>query len=102
MSAPATESGMLHLLLSADQDALRDCRACAADGDTVVLLADGVMGLAFEGRIGKESFAGRLVVSGPDARARGLPEHATRGFECVDDPAIVALIESHRHCLSWR
>lgn len=102
MSAPETQGRILHLLLSADQDALRDCRAGVSDGDTVVLLADGVMSLAFEGRIGKETFACRLVVSAPDARARGLFEHATEGYECVDDCAIVALIESHRHCLSWR
>lgn len=101
MSTVHRESGILHLLLSADCAAARDCGACCAAADTVVILDEGVMGLAALMEDDRPSFAGSVVVSESDLRARGLPGGVARGLELIDDEAIVALIETHRHCLSW-
>ncbi len=101
VSAAHRESGILHLLLSADSAAARDCGACGTAADTVVILDEGVMSLPALMEDDRPWFAGRVVVAESDLRARGLPGGIASGLELVDDDGIVALIESHRHCLSW-
>lgn len=101
VSATHRKSGILHLLLSADSAAARDCGACGTAADTVVVLDEGVMSLPALMENDPPWFAGRVVVAENDLRARGLPDGITNGIELVDDERIVKLIESHRHCLSW-
>lgn len=103
MSGTGDTAGILHLLLSADDRAWRECRSCARGEDTVVLLADGVMGLTGERSEPAPDFPCRVAASAGDARARGLPaEAADDGLELITDPQLVGLIEAHGHCLSWR
>ncbi len=101
MNTTAEGSGVLHLLLSANAAALDDCLACCFEEDCVALLGEAVMLMS-----GDESplrFPCRIAVSAADAAARGVGrELAAAGVELVDDAALMGLIESHRHCLSWR
>lgn len=101
VSKDETAPGVLHLLISVDTDARADCTNCCAAEDTVALLADGVISLLSEAGTGDFAFPGRVVVSKPDLEARGLPDGLAEGLELIDDDALVALIASHRHCLSW-
>lgn len=89
------------MLMSMDSGPAEECGACSTKADTLVLLADAVMCLGATSGWERPSFAGRVVVSEADLRARGLPAAAANGLELVDDEAVVALIEAHRHCLSW-
>jgi len=96
-------AGVLHFLLSADQASWHACGACCAPGDTVLLLDRGVMGLARPSAIPQGMFPCHVAGSRADALARGLPiETNDLGVEFIDDGDVIALIEAHSHCLSWR
>lgn len=103
MSDQGKGDAILHLLLSGDARAWRDCRAACSEQDTVLLLDAGVMALAVLGGGGLEESPCRLVVSALDAQARSLSEEmAGPALAFMKDEDIVGLIEAHRHCLSWR
>ena len=103
MSDQGKGDGILHLLLSGDARAWRDCLAACCEQDTVLLLDAGVMALAVLGEGGLQGSPCRLAVSALDAQARGLSEDmAGPALAFIKDEDIVALIEAHRHCLSWR
>lgn len=92
----------LHLLLSAASDALCAARRMAGAGDTVCLLADGVMVLAEEGAAGFADGV-QLVCATTDLEARGLGGLASDlAVATASDREIAGLLRRHRHCLSWK
>ncbi len=96
-------SGILHLLLRAEPGVWRDCQRCCADDDTVVLADAAVMAVVSEDFEGRPRMPCAVVFSSPDASARGVTgAAASRGMRAVDDDELVALIEMHGRCLSWR
>lgn len=93
----------LHLVLSAGPRALDACRARCEPGDAVLFLDDGVNRLP-DGAPGEALPDGVAVLfSLPDLEARGLGE-AARGLQLdtLQDDDFPALLERHRHCLSWK
>lgn len=89
--------GRLHLLLS--PEALADCRSQLLAGDRLVLLDRGVGLLADPEALADLGERASLNASVEDRRARGLP--AQPAAPDVDDAGVVALVERHRHVLSW-
>ena len=103
MNAGADGAGVLHLLLNLEQETWKACSACCTPRDTVLLIDQGVMGLACSGAIPQTLFPCRVAASSVDASARGLPIGQTGlGIEFVDDSEVIELIEAHAQCLSWR
>lgn len=99
----ADNSGVLHLLLSADKALWRDCVRYCKTTDTVVLLDDAVMGLTWPGNEHLSGFPCAVVASKPDVEARiGSPAGIGEGVARISDEAFVHLLESHPRCLSWR
>ena len=100
MSAGMTGGGILHLVVTANEDAWRECLAGCTSDDAVVLLDAGVMRLTAQMR--DDDCPCPVVASLVDCRARGLPQSGAEGsFEMVDDAAIAGLIASYSRCLSW-
>lgn len=99
MSEHPQGEGMLHLLLSGEESAWRDClRSCVAT-DTVVLLDAGVMGLARS----QLDFPCTLLALEADVCARlGTAPGTYEEVRRINDEALIRLIEEHPHCLSWR
>lgn len=103
MKPAAEATGVLHLLLSADPGAWSECRGCCDERDSVVLYGEAVLALAQNPRDPLSGFPCSVAISAADADARGLPRGmAPPGVQFIDDAALVGLIASHRHCLSWR
>ena len=103
MNPLADMPGVLHLLLSADPRAWRDCSAACTAQDCVVLLGEAVLLMPGVDRESGAGFDCRLAVSGPDAEARGLTaDMAADGVDFVDDPGLVTLVATYDRCLSWR
>jgi sulfur relay protein TusB/DsrH len=101
--ASKESQGVLHLLPGTSIGAWRDCRACCAAKDTVVILDGGVMGLRREEAEFSTPFPCSTAVLQADARARGIdPAELADDVSMLDDAGFIALIERHLHCLSWR
>ena len=99
---PKSPPGCLHLLLSADHDAIEDCLRAADQDDTVLILADGVMALLHTPLTRFPDGCG-VLFSAPDLEARGLAAVAAeRDIGVVEDVGITTLLADHRHCLSWK
>jgi sulfur relay protein TusB/DsrH len=93
----------LHLVLSSGPRALEACRARCEPGDAVLFLDEGVNRL-LDGEPGGALPDGIAVLfSWPDLEARGLAEAAQRQrLKTLQDDDFPALLERHRHCLSWK
>lgn len=93
----------LHLVLSAGNGALDDCRRRCSAGDTVLFLDDGVRQLLL-GEPGRRLPPGVAVhYSTVDLEARGLLGAAAQArVRLLDDTGFAALLSEHRHCLSWK
>ena len=97
-----TESTSLHLLLSAARDAVLACQRMVDTGDTVLLLADGVMVLAEERPPGFGDGVD-VVYNRTDIEARGLVALAAgAAVAVVADRDLPPLLRRHRHCVSWK
>lgn len=103
MKEGRTGGGVLHLLLTAEAEAWRECRSCCRPDDTVVLLDAAVLSLGQEATSQMRRFSCRVAVSLPDAHARGMPDRTMpEGADLVSDAQLVELIAGHRLCLTWR
>lgn len=99
---PVTERTTLHLLLCADRDAVLACQRMVNAGDTVFLLADGVMVLAEESLpdFGNDV---EIFYARADLDARGLSALAARtGVVTATDHDVARLLRVHHHCVSWK
>jgi sulfur relay protein TusB/DsrH len=100
MAAAATRC--LHLLTGASREALEDCLAHAAAGDTVLFIDAGVLQLlrARSGALGSPGV--ELCFAEADLAAQGLVELARQAqVDVIDDAAFCALLQAHGHCLTW-
>lgn len=101
--------GSLHLVFSAPTagSALADCLRAATDGDTVLLLQDGVLaGVAttpVSAALLREAAANGVafVALNADVDARGIASLLHAGIRQVDDDGFVALTERFARTLSW-
>lgn len=93
----------LHLVLTTGAGAFDACRAACSAGDSVLFLDSGVSQLLV-GEPGKLLPPGVAVYySAPDLEARGLLGLASQfRARVLDDLHFPALLEKHRHCLSWK
>jgi len=98
----------LHLLVRFSAEGLRDCQARLAKGDSVLLLDDGVMAIANEGREHLQAMETAeqdvsICFSAVDLEARGLSGLArAAGAVVLSDVKIVDLLQSHDFCLTWK
>lgn len=92
----------LHLLAGAGPEALADCLAHAAPGDTVLFVDAGVLQLL---RAGPGALGGpglELCFAQADLAAQGLDGLARQAqIAVVDDAGFCALLRAHDHCLTW-
>ena len=103
MSAAEHDTGTLHLVQSAGTGAFDACRARCMAGDSVLFLDDGVRQLLLgdPGRLLPPGVA--IYYSQPDLLARGLASVAEDArVRTLADDGFSALLERHRHCLSWK
>ena len=92
----------LHVVASADEQALQDCLRHVAAGDAVVLLDSGVLHLLRSSPAAHFDGPARVLFAEVDLAAHGLAECARRGgVETVDDAGICALLAHCRHSLTW-
>jgi len=101
-SPPETTSRCLHLVAGAGRDALDDCLAQLAPGDSVVFLDAGVLHL-LRSSAALPGAASEVFYTDADLRAHGLLEAARRARAgVVDDAGVCALLAQYEHCLTWR
>lgn len=99
----------LHLLFSPPTagTALADCLRAASDGDTVLLLQDGVYAAVARATapaaLLREAVGSGVTVAAlaPDVAARGIGAGLHAGIELVDDDGFVELTEQYPRTLSW-
>jgi sulfur transfer complex TusBCD TusB component (DsrH family) len=91
-------AGCLHLIMSADTRAWRDCMAHRLDGETVILLDNGVMHL-----LGVEALPAAVVALATDVAAHGIGSQAVHtGVPLWDDAQWVAHLTCCAHVISWK
>ena len=94
---------ILHTLNApAGSIAFRDCLHTAGDGDTILLLGDGVYAAlpGSEGLQALETSPARLLVLACDAQAAGVARRLPAPL-LVDMDGFVALSEAHPRQLAW-
>lgn len=89
----------LHLLSSCDTDCLQRCLNALSEGDTVLLIAEGVLaGVAASSFLEHSASRGAsLFALKDDCRERGL----TPGCPLCGYPEWVSLVETHARSVSW-
>lgn len=95
----------LHLILSMDAAALRDCVSLARPGDTLLLADQGAGWLLNPDRLAALAgeFQGALAATEADVRALGLARFANAaGVRQVTDARWVRMLHEHGQVLSWR
>ena len=85
---------MATLHLVNNPTALQSCLDVAADGDSVLLIEDGVYGAT--GEVTKS-----LLVLEPDVEARGLKQRIANTAESINYDKFVALVETHKPIVTW-
>lgn len=94
---------LLHTLNArAPRDAFRDCLRSASQGDTIVLLGDGVYNAlpGSEARSALDACPARILALDTDVRAAGV-QHALGEMVLVDMDGLVALSEHYPRQLAW-
>lgn len=101
-AVPERASGCLHLVASPDARALDDCLAHLGSADAVLFLDLGVLHLLRSGSGSLAGTAAAVYFAAADLHAHGLIDAARRSrVDVLDDDGFCALLERHRHCLSW-
>ena len=85
---------MATLHLVNNPTALHSCLDVAADGDSVLLIEDGVYGAT--GEVTKS-----LLVLASDVEARGLKDRISNTTESINYDEFVALVETHKPIVTW-
>ena len=99
---PERASGCLHLVASADAQVLDACLSHLGSADSVLFLDLGVLHLLRSGSGSLAGAAAAVYFAAADLQAHGLIDAARRSrVEVLDDDGFCALLERHRHCLSW-
>jgi len=99
---PGPANGCLHLVVSADARALDDCLAHLAAEDSVLFLDLGVLQLLRNGPGSLAGGAAAVYFAAVDLRAQNLVELARREqVDILEDAGFCALLQRHRHCLTW-
>lgn len=95
-------TGVLHLLLTADADAWRDCARLATGRDAVIVLGEAVSALSNPSCPEQADWSCEVAVASADAEALGYTSALTAsGYSAVSDRQIVAMSEQFGHSLSW-
>jgi len=98
----ALANGCLHLVVSADAHALDDCLTHLAAEDSVLFLDAGVLQLLRSGPVSLAGGSAAVYFAAVDLRAQGLVDLARRSqVDILEDAGFCALLERHRHCLTW-
>jgi tRNA 2-thiouridine synthesizing protein B len=83
-------------------DALASCLAHCQDGDTLLLIEDGVYSAAASQWANLEGHAAiTLTVLNSDVEARGLTERLAPAFARIDFDDFVALVTRHQPIVTW-
>jgi len=95
----------LHLINAAphSRSALRQCLYAASDGDTVLLIENGVfcaVAPTFEQNVSKATGLNWCALVN-DVQARGIDTRLAPSIVLVDDHAFVDLVASHQPIVSW-
>jgi len=85
---------MATLHLVNNPTALQSCLDVASDGDSVLLIEDGVYGAT--GEVTKS-----LLVLAPDVEARGLKKRIPNTVKSINYDKFVALVETHKPIVTW-
>ena len=94
---------VLHLLPSADPSSLQRCLDRCTPGDSILLLAEGVLHVSEPDPLRGLPPGVALLCAREDLRARGLTEAAASGrCRLADDSAFTGLLERHLHCVTWK
>ena len=85
---------------------LKSCLAHASQGDAVLLIEDGVLGVLkgtiASGDIWSKRVELKFYVLGPDAAARGITkERMIDGINIIDYADFVDLAEKHKSSQAW-
>ncbi|MGF1546003.1 MAG: sulfurtransferase complex subunit TusB [Thiotrichales bacterium] len=99
---------MLHIVNKSpfERNALSSCLRLAAEGSSVLMIEDGVIGAmnnsAFSEQV-KGAMGGlKVYVLGPDVKARGISDaHLIEGIKSVDYSGFVDLVAEHDNNQSW-
>ncbi len=85
---------MATLHLVNNPTALQSCLDVASDGDSVLLIEDGVYGAT-------KDVDRSLLVLALDVEARGLKERIPNTAESINYDKFVALVETHKPIVTW-
>ena len=79
----------------------RQALRALADGDSLLLIEDRVLGALPAQQALWSALPGRLLALAEDLEARGLSEHCAPGVEVVDVDGFVRLTEEADRVVSW-
>ena len=94
---------VLHTLnVMPGSSAFSDCLRCAASGDAILLLGEGVYAAlaTSEACLLLQQCPARVLVLGADRQAAGMPE-STLAFPTIDIDGFAALTEYYPRQLAW-
>ena len=95
---------MLHLVNKSpyERDSLKTAVGYMIDGDTLLLIEDGVYAAVKGGKAASEIDGMKVSVLGPDLAARGISEEKLAdGVTVIDYAGFVDLVESNDKVQSW-
>jgi tRNA 2-thiouridine synthesizing protein B len=84
-------------------DALESCLGVAGQGDTILLIEDGIYAALDKGKFAKllQQTAATILVLAPDASARGMEGALIDSIDTVDYAGFVTLTTNHQRVISW-
>jgi tRNA 2-thiouridine synthesizing protein B len=95
---------MLHMVNKSpyERDALATCVGYCRDGDTVLLIEDGVYAAIATGKAAANLQGLKVAALGPDLNARGIGEDKLiEGIQIVDYAGFVDLVTTTDRVQSW-
>ncbi|NJL06918.1 MAG: sulfurtransferase complex subunit TusB [Methylacidiphilales bacterium] len=89
-----------------ERNALKSCLAHAADGDSILMIEDSVVGArkgtAIDATLRQQQSACVIYVLGPDLAARGIkPDDLIEGVRIVDYKGFVELAANSARVCAW-